>query len=455
MRKINKLRTMRNTLLAAFALLVLSNAPLKAQVESDSIAFSLQQAMDYATENAFQSKSASYDIDAAQRKVWEYIAIGLPQIDAEGQLTNNLSIQENLITMEPDNGGEIIKFKTKFGQQYNWNITGNASQLLFDGSYLLGVKASRIYVEISKKNKVKTQIDVRQNVADAYYVALVALKNLETFKRNLVVNEQTLKETEAYYNNGFRELTDVDQLKLMVNNSRNLVLDAERQLIIAKAVLKYSMGINIDQPIKLTDNINSLINPVEGYIASSGNFNVKSHIDYSILETQENVQKTLIKNERAQYLPKLSAFYNISYIEFGDHLSSNMDNTNSQMLGLSLNVPIFTSGMRHSKVKQEKINYLKLQNEMRQMEEGLKQQLMVAESNFKNAQATYLNDKEGEEIAFRIYDRTRIKFTKGLTSSTELSQNEGQYIQSQINFIKSTLNLLDTHTKYKKAINQL
>jgi outer membrane protein TolC len=435
-------------------LLPLGASVLKAQSNGDSLAFSLQKAMDYATENAFQSKSAGYDIDAAEKRVWEYIAIGLPQVTGEAQLTDNLSIQENVITMTPEDGSDPINLKTKFGQQYNWNATGKVNQLIFDGSYLLGIKASRIYVNISEKNKTKTEIDVRQSVAEAYYVALIANKNLETFKKNLEVNLQTLKETEAYYNNGFRELTDVDQLKLMVNNSRNMVLDAERQLLISEAVLKYSMGISIDQPIILTDQIDFLLTPVEAYIPKSDNFDVTTHIDYSILETQEEAQKTLIKNEQVQYLPKINAFYNISYIEFGDDFKK-MDNTNSQILGLSLTMPIFQSGRQNAKVKQEKINYLKLQNEMRQMEEGLKQQLMVAESNFKNAQATFLNDKEGEAIAFRIYDRTRIKFTKGLASSVELSQNEGQYIQSQLSFIQSTLNLLDTHIKYKKAINEL
>lgn len=445
---------MKIKLLTALMLFSFRIAPVTAQSTGDSLAFSLQQAMEYASENAFQSKSATYDIEAAEKRVWEYIAIGLPQVNGEAQLTDNLSIQENVITMTPEDGSEPMRLKTQFGQQYNWNATGNVSQLIFDGSYLLGIKASRIYVNISEKNKTKTLIDVRQSVAEAYYVALVAKKNLETFKKNLEVNLQTLKETEAYYNNGFRELTDVDQLKLMVNNSRNLVLDAERQLTIAEAVLKYSMGLTIEQPIQMTDEIDFLLTPVEAYVPESNSFDVTSHIDYSILETQEDAQKTIIKNEQVQYLPKINAFYNISYIEFGDEFS-NMDNTNSQMLGLSLSMPIFTSGMRHAKVKQEKINYLKLQNDMRQMEEGLKQQLMVAESNFKNAQATYLNDKEGEQIAFRIYDRTRIKFTKGLASSTELSQNEGQYIQSQISYIQSTLNLLDTHIKYLKAINQL
>ena len=165
------------------------------------------------------------------------------------------------------------------------------------------------------------------------------------------------------------------------------------------------------------------------------------------------LQKLRIKNEKVQFLPKLNAFYNYNYIEFGDKLSD-LTNTNASMWGLSLTVPIFSSGQRISKVKQEKIKYLKLQNEKYQLEEQLRQSLMVAESNFKNAKAVYQNDKEGEAIAFRIYDKTRIKFTNGITSSTELSQNEGQYIESQIKFINSTVSLLKAHIQYRKAINQ-
>lgn len=443
---------MKRVSLVILCIGLLSMIESKAQ-DNDTLSFSLQQALDYATEHAFMSKSASYDIEAAEKKVWEYLAIGLPQVDVSGQLTNNLKIQENFIKMEvPDE--EPMYMKVQFGQQYNWNLSGNVNQLLFDGSYILGVRASQVYVDLSKKQKTKTQIDVREAVAQAYYIALVSLKNLETFRRNLAVNEQTLKETDAYYKNGFREMTDVDQLRLMVNNSKNLVLEAERQLLVAEAVLKYSMGLSIDQAIALSDNIDVLLTPVEAIQEVRIDFDVRSHIDYSLMETQEEAQKLILKNEKAAYLPKLNAFYNYGYFEFGDSFKD-MNNSNSSMLGVSLNLPIFSSGMRRSKVQQEKINYLKLKNDMNMLEEGLKQELLVAQSNFKNAQESYLYDKEGEEIAFRIYDRTRVKFGSGLASSTELSQNEGQYIQSQISFIQSTLNLLDTHIKYLKAINRL
>lgn len=415
---------------------------LIAQEKDGVMSFTFQEALDYATVNAFQSKSADYDIEAAE-KVWEYLAIGMPQVDGSSQFTDQIDIPSIVI-----DGQEF-----KMGTKYNWNVGGDVKQLLFDGTYFLGVRASKVYVNLSRKNKVKTEIAVREAVAEAYYLALIAKKNLVTFQENLMVNQKTLTETQSYFQNGFREQTDVDQVRLMVNTQKNLVLEAERQLVITEAVLKYAMGINIDQSILLEDSIETLLSPVEVLNTNAKDFSVYSHIDYSIMETQEEAQRLILRNEKYQYFPKLNAFYNYTYSRTGPELDNTLK-VISSMWGLSLSVPIFSSGQRLSKVKQEKIKYLKVQNEKQQLEQQLRQSLMVAKSNFENAKSVYQNDKEGEAIAFRIYDKTRIKFTNGLSSSTELSQNEGQYIQSQIKFITSTVSLLKAHIQYQKAINQ-
>ncbi|TAJ14047.1 TolC family protein [Marinilabiliaceae bacterium JC017] len=427
--------------------------PISLVAQEDPMTFTLEEALNYATENAYQTKSADYDIDAARKKVWEYLALGLPQLNMEGGLSDNLSIQENFIQLTNEKG-EVETIKAQFGTKYSWNVGGKASQLIFDGSYFLGVKASRIFVELSQKNKEKTLVDVREAVAQAYYLALIAYQNLENFKQNLKVNEQTLTETAAYYKNGFREEIDVDQIRLMVNTSKNLVLEAERQLIISESVLKFAMGIDINSPIALADNLDILLLPVQTKQNAKDSFRVESHIDYAIMQTQEAIQDVKIRNEQAQYLPKLSAFYSYTHFQMGEEFDA-LNKTNSQILGLSLSMPIFTSGMRHSKVKQEKINMLKLQNDKIMLEQNLQREVLVANTNLTNARETYQNDKLGVDIAYNIYDKTRIKFSNGLASSTELSQNENQYIQSQVKYIESTMNMLNAHIQYKKAISQL
>ncbi|NPA38067.1 MAG: TolC family protein [Chlorobi bacterium] len=437
--------------LSFLMLLGISNAG-RAQ-QSDTLVVSFNEALQYATENAYQSKSAGYDIAAAQKQVWEYLSVGFPQVNMAGGLNDNLSIQENYITMEDEQGNKQV-IKIKFGSQYSWNVGGTIDQLLLDGSYFLGVKASRIFVEMARHKKQKTEIDVRENVAKAYLVALVAKKNLTIFKQNLKVNEQTLKETEALYKNGFREELDVDQIRLMVNNSKNMVLEAERQLMVAKAVLKFSMGLKIETPLVLNDELDNLIVPVLSEKVDMNAFDVNNMVDYTISETQEEIQRLKMKNEQAQYYPKLNAFYSYTHYEFGDKLSQ-MNTSAGQVLGLKLSMPIFTTGRRHAIVSKEKMNLLKVQNEKMMMEENLKREFLVASTNLLNAREKYSNDKYAVDIAERVYDKTRIKFKNGLSSSTELSQNEGQFIKSQISFIQSTLNVLDNFIQYRKALGSL
>lgn len=432
---------------------VLCSLSIRAQSAQDTLRFSLQEALTYATEHAFENISAEYDIQESQKKVWEYLAKGMPQVNVSGQFSDNLSLQENIFSMAFEDG-KVETIKAKFGQKYNMNLAGNASQMVFDGTYFLGVRASKIYVELSEKNKAKSEIGVRGAVTESYYLALIARKNLLNFQENLHVMKQTLLETTAYFQNGFKEQTDVDQVKLMVNTQQNLVLEAQRQQLITHAVLKYAMGIAMEQPIELSDQLDQLIIPVEAQLVTNEPFHYESNIDYSIMETQEEAQRLMLKNEKMQFLPKLDAFYNYNYIRFGDKLNST-DKTNAAMWGLTLNVPVFASGMKRSRVNQEKIKYLKLQNQKIQLEEGLKQTHLIALANFENAKAVYQNNKEGEEIAERIFEKTRIKFTNGLSSSTELAQNESQYIQAQMNQIQSTINLMKAHIEYLKALGQL
>ena len=449
----NRIEIMKKQFFVIILLFVLIGIPSVIKAQTDTLTVTFNEALTYATENAYMSKSAGYDIEAAKKQVWEYLSIGLPQVNLAGGLNDNLSIQENFITMEDEQGNKQV-IKVKFGSNYSWNLGGRVDQMIFDGSYFLGVKASKIFVEMSKHKKEKTEIDVRENVAKAYLVALVAKKNLAVFEKNLKVNEQTLKETKALYENGFREDMDVDQILLMVNNSRNMTLEAKRQLLVAKAVLKFSMGVKIDDPLNLNDDLDNLIIPVLSEEINFNSFNLTNLVDYTISQTQEEIQLLKVKNEQAQYYPKLNAFYDYTHYEFGDKFS-NMNNSNGQMLGLSLTMPIFTTGRRSAIVKKEKMNLLKTQNEKEMIGENLRREFLVGTTNLLNAREKFKNDKFGEEVAGRIYDKTRIKFQNGIATSTELSQNEGQYIQSQISFIQSTLNVLDAFIQYKKAQGNL
>lgn len=444
---------MRRKTLFVFALLAMLSG--KARSQSDTLAFSFDQALAYADEHAYQAKSAGYDIEASRKKVWEYLAMGMPQVNAFAGLTDNLTIQTSVFSMSVD-GGAPSTIKAQFGQQYTANAGISASQLLFDGSYFLGVKASRLVVELTEMQKKNMQVDIRQNTAQAYYLMLMAQHNLDNFEQNLATTEKLLRDEQAYQEQGLREKLDVDQMKLMVAKSRNLVLDAQRQLMVTAATLKFMMGIDLDSPIKLTTTFDDLLAKAKLVNNQDAVFSNSQHVSYQLMEKQEQIQTLKVRNEKVQYLPKINLGYSLTHVRFGDELKfGQMDKTTPQALELKLSMPVFASGMRSARVKQEQINLMKVENEKTALEQNLRRAVLVASENLDSARDKYSNDTESEQISREIYDQTQVKYSHGVSSSTDLSVNQQQYIQSQINAIGSALNLFNAYIDYQKAMGQL
>jgi len=454
---------MRNTLFTALAYLILGYAPLNAQTTSDTLSLSLQEAIDYAMANAYQKISADYDVESAKKKLWESIAIGLPQIDGTAAYNHSLDLPVSLLPIEiippdfqPPGAQPGDKVPVSFATAFDANFRIAVKQLLFDGSYIVGLQASKVFLKLNEEQREKAEVEIRNTVFQAYYLAMTAQENVTTFKKSLEVNKKTLKETKAYFDNGFREEIDVAQIELMVSNGENRLLEVTRSYDVAMAVLKFSIGMNLEQELLLTDNIVSVLLDVAIYNTDPTDFKLDNHIDFKLAETNVESMNLFFKNEKAQYLPKLSASYSYSKSGFGDDFNLfGQEWYPSQFVGLSLSVPIFTSGYRSAKVKQEKINYLKAQNDQVMTSENLKKDFLNASTNLATAREQYSNSIKNKELANKIYGVTLTKFNNGLVGSTILSQNETQYIDSEVAYIDAILNMLKAHIEYQRIIGKL
>lgn len=448
---------MKNILLTIMVLFCGFSYPSNAQTETKRN-FTLTEAQNYALENSYSVRGTDYDLKVARKKVWETIADGLPQIDASADYNNNLNVAVSLLPSEFFGGEPGTYTPIQFGQKYSSSASISVSQKIFDGSYIVGTMAAKVYVQLSKDQKEKSEIEIRDAVAQAFYTVLVAEENYKTIKENLEITNSLLRETDAYFQNGFREELDVDQIRLMMKTTQNQLADAERAIRSSRIVLKFAMGYDIDQDIELSNNLADLVNPVRVENPVIASYDVSNHIDFRIIETQLKAQKLIMRNEQAEYLPKVSAFYN-----YGKNTSSNSSNVfqsdvpwfKSSVIGFQVSMPIFSSFKRNSKVKQEKINYMKLENTQLMTEQNLKKDLTLAFSNLINAKAKYENGVEGLEIAKRIYDKTRIKFNEGISTSTELSENEKQYLDTHSAYINATLELLNSKIAFEKALGKL
>jgi len=438
------------------------------------VSFTLEEAKTYALKHAYEIKNADYDIQSAKKKVWETIAIGLPQIKGEANYTNSLDIatqlfpdfitpaiydvNENRFGLTPIKPqGDVRYFPVQFGQQFTGNYFINVEQLIFKGSYIVGVQAIKTYLKLTKEMKEKTKIEIKDIVSSAYFNVVVAKENLEVLKQEIKNNQKLLYETKKLYENGFREETDVLQLSLITKNSKTRVIDAKRILIAGKNLLKFVMGIDINDPIEISDKLENFTQDIFLNIPVIENDSfIKTHIDFKYNETNLTAQKYLLKSMYADYLPSISAFYTYRKDAYSDRWNVFKDNWyKSSIIGLHVSMPIFKSGMQKAKIKQQKFTLKKLENESLQLIQRLKKDKIESYNNLNYTWDKFKNDKESLALAKKILNKTKITFKEGISSSTELSQREQQYLQSLNTYIYSTLNLLNAKTTYLKSIGKL
>lgn len=447
-----KTKTKQLTTLLIFFLLA---GGLKAQ---DDLKFTLAEAQEYALKHSYVIQNSGLDVSAAQKKVWETIAMGLPQVSGSANYTKFLNLPVSLIPGEffGEEAGTYIP--VKFGQDYNSDFGFTVDQLIFDGSYIVGIGSAKVYLQMASQTKEKTEIDIKHAVAQSYFMVLAAEENLKVMKENLLNSKKLENDTRAMYENGFSEEQDVDQMRLLVQKAENEILKAEREIRVARMVLKYTMGVDVEETLQLTEELDEFLDPLLKEKETIGGFDYASHIDFRMLDTQRQLSMKEFKLARSAYLPKLSGFYNWSKTAYGNSanlLKSSVPWFKSSMVGFNLTVPIFTSGQQRAIVKQAQFAYQQAENNQKLAEQTLQKDYLTAVADIESAVDQFRNDVDNKQLARKIYDKTTIKYNNGISSSVELSQTETQYIQAQAAWVASVIQLLNSKITLDKAIGKL
>ena len=443
----------RNLITLLFLVVGFSSTAL---AQGESFEFSLQEAQNYAIKNSYMSINADKDVQIADRKVLETIGTGLPQIDASGSYQRYVQTPLSLIPAEAFGGpaGEFqeVFFGTK--QQVGLNL--RAEQLIFDGSYLVGLQAAKTYLQLSKNDKKKTDIEVKNMVTVAYGNSLVAVRNVEILKGNVESVAQSAFEIGELYKNGFAEEQDKDQIDLTLANVKNSQEQAVRSVEVLNNQLKFILGMDISSTLGLSDDLKTVtsLSSSEEYLTKE--FNVSSHIDYQIISTQEKASSLLLKQQKSTVLPSLSAFYNLSSNAFSDEFdfTDNKRFYNGQLVGLNLKIPLFSGFGRMTRIQQAQLNVEKIEVAKKQVEQQLTINAQNTKSQYTFARSQFKTTEGNLELAQRIYNKTKIKYEEGLSSSLELTQTNNQLLESQGNFIQAAFQLIQAKSNLDKALNQ-
>ncbi len=417
--------------------------------------FSLQSAQEYAVEYSYDSKRSSMDILAAQKKVRETISSGFPQIYSTIGYMNNLELATVLI---PNFFEEKLdeKIAVQFGTRHNANASFTVSQLLFSGSYFVGLKASKTFRQLADYNHERTQLNVLETVTNTYCLILVSEESERILSLNLANLEKTHYEIRERFKEGFVAETDADLVQISVTKLKNSLQAVGRQKEVAYKLLKFQMGLDLNEPIALTDKLEDILQQIDILKAANTEFDLKQNMDFKLLETQETLTEMALKNEKAQYLPTVSAFYSFQWNAFRDAFSFFSFRERwfrTQIVGVNVNIPIFSSGVQSARVAQASIALDQARNTKIQASQGLTLEAARAKSTLNSAFENYLNTKENMGLSKKVYDVTLIKYKEGVASSMDLTQVHNTHLMAQSEFIQAMAGLLAAKNKLDRLNN--
>jgi outer membrane protein len=425
-----------------------------------SFQFSLQQAIEYAYQNQNDIKNAQLDAEISKSKVKETVAIGLPQVSGSANIQRFLDIPTQLIPnfISPLTGaapGTYPEFiEARFGTNYNASLGLSVNQLLFDGNYLIGLKASSVYKDLTIKALARTKIETNVAVTKAYYSVLVNRERLSLLDANIVRLEKTLKDTKAYFENGFAEKVDYDRLSVLYNNLTTERENVAKLVELSISLLKFQIGMPINNELILSDKLESI--QLQALVESNQVLTAEERVEYQLLKTSMKLNELDYKRNIVTHAPSLVAFGSFSKNYLNNDFGTLFDKSfPTSVIGLQLNVPITGSGKKYHQTKQAKLTLEKSKNDLSNMENALNLQSKQSQISYNNSIRSLENQRKNMDLAKEVLRVSKAKYDQGIGSSLEVTTAETSLKEAETNYISSLYDALIAKVELDKAFGKI
>ncbi len=425
--------------------------------DANVMELSVQDAVLYAWENSHKSKTASIDVQQADKDVWIQAARGLPIVKGNFGFNNFLDLPTSVFDASAFNPlappGELAELQ--FGQPYTMEAGVNVGLQLFDGSYIIGVKGAKGFQKLARDMERMTKNEVKTIVGDAYYTSQIAKENVRLLNENISNMEKTIEETNALFKEGFTEEMDVEQLDLLMNQMKNRAKQAERQHQATVNLLKYKMGMPIDTKVALSDDLETLWGLQSNDELMATELDLDNNLAYDLIKQDIVMHGYLVKLEEAKYYPRLNAFFDYKHQAFRDKFDFfDFDKSwyPQTLWGVSLSVPIWDNLGGLASINKAKLQQQKIKNKLADTEQALKLQAVTAKDDFTSALEQLVTSQENINLATRIKEKMLIKYNEGLASSMELTTAENQLIEAQANYINTLFSAMNAKLQMKVVL---
>ena len=445
---------------------------------SQPLALSLEEAVALGLENNYSSIRSEKEVEKALAQKWEIISQGLPQINgnvdyqiflkqpvtllpaaAFDNTQATINVVEDYFDVQrndqPVNAPEGF-IPVRFGTKQDVTATATWSQLIFDGSYIVGVQSARTLLQISKNAKTKTDLEVRKAVINAYGNVLMARETVDILQNNLDNISKNLSDTQKIFENGLAEEEDVEQLKITRLSLQNNLNRSQRMLEISYQLLNMALGVPVDQEIVPTDDLNTLALQFYDEQLLEENIPLEENIDVRIAQNSAEAARIFVRLEKAKALPQLTGFLNYGTSGFSDSftfLNDDQEYFNQSILGVSLNIPIFSSGMRASRTKQKQLEYEQAMLDLEETTNRISLAIDAAKADYRFSLENFETQQESLALAQRIENKNQIKFFEGLASSFELSEAQRQLYTAQQNLLEAMLEVINAKVELENVLS--
>jgi len=419
---------------------------------------SLDECLQMALSNNENLKNSILEENVSKMTSREYLSVGFPQIQFETGLKYNFEIQKSLIDISKFMPGvpEGTEQEVSFGQKYDGIMDLGINQMIFNGSYFVGLAASKALIELSEKQTVRTKVDIIESVNKAYYVVLNTKERLSLVNSNLDRIESLLNDTEILYQNGFVEKLDVDRIKVSYNNLNAEKIKAERLYDLSLSVLKFQIGFPVNDKLSVKGSIEDVILSVNEYDIQS--FDYSDRIEHSILNTNKRLKSYDLKNNRSQFLPQiyanLSYGYNTSSSEYDLFFNSNRWK-NYGTVGLQVIVPIFDGFNKRSKINRSKIVVQQVENQIKFLERSIDLQINQNYIELKNAIESLNVSKDNLVLANEVYNVSEKKYKEGVGSNLEVLDSNNALKTAQTNYYNAYYQAIISKINLEKTLGIL